>query len=187
MRKSAFTKAAIPEAQGQAALVRVLPERPSMSTRLLLPLMAALAVFPAAAHEYDVGVLHIGHPYARTTPPGATSGAAYFSVESKGAADKLLRATTPRAGAAELHSMSMDGNIMRMRAVPNLAVPAGGMVKLEPSGYHLMLTGLKQPLKAGDRFPLTLYFEKAGPVTVDILVQDATAATADAHAGHDHK
>ena len=156
-----------------------------MFYRFMLPLAAALITLPALAHDYDQGSLHIGHPYARATPPGATSGAAYLSVENKGAADKLLRATTPRAGAAELHNMSMDGNVMRMRAVPGLALPAGGTVKLEPSGYHLMLTGLKQPLKAGDRFPLTLYFEKAGQVTVDILVQDAAADVA--QGGHDHK
>jgi copper(I)-binding protein len=158
-----------------------------MLSRISLLLLLALAL-PAAAHEYDLGSLHIGHPYARPTPPGASTGAAYLSILNKGAtADSLVRATTPRAGGAELHSMSMDGNIMRMRQVPSIAAAPGATVKLEPGGLHLMLTGLKQPLKAGERFPLTLYFQKAGQVTVDIVVQETAASSDHGHAGHDMK
>jgi copper(I)-binding protein len=154
-----------------------------MVFRTWLPLLLALLALPAVAHEYDLGPLHIGHPYARPTPPGATTGAAYFSITNKATTtDKLVRASTPRAQGAELHSMSMEGNIMRMRQVQDIAAIGGDTVKLEPGGYHLMLTGLKQPLKVGERFPLTLYFEKAGRVTVDIVVQDAATGE---HAGHD--
>ena len=151
---------------------------------LLLFLLLALPGLPAVAHEYDLGSLHIGHPYARSTPPGASTGAAYLSIANKGTvADSLVRASTPRAQATELHSMSMDGNIMRMRQVPAVMAAAGATVKLEPGGLHLMLTGLKQPLKTGERFPLTLHFEKAGQITVEIVVQDTVPAGD--HAGHE--
>lgn len=152
----------------------------------VLPLIAALLAMPAAAHEYDLGPLHIGHPYARPTPPGASVGAAYLSIANKGqTTDKLVRAATTRAQGVELHSMSMEGDIMRMRQVQDIAALAGATVKLEPGGFHLMLTGLKQPLKAGERFPLILQFEKAGRVTVDVVVQEAAAAgDHTGHAGH---
>ena len=156
-----------------------------MFFRTTLPLLLALLALPASAHEYDLGALHIGHPYARPTPPGASTGAAYFSIANKGkAVDKLVRAATPRAQGAELHSMSMEGDIMRMRQVKDIAAVGGATVKLEPGGFHLMLTGLKQPLKLGERFPLTLYFEKAGQVTVDIVVQEAAAMDQAGHEGH---
>jgi copper(I)-binding protein len=143
----------------------------------------------ARGHEYHAGTLYIDHPHARPTPPGARAGAAYLSVANKGGApDRLLRASSPRAASVELHSMSMDGNVMRMRAVPAVALPAGATVKLEPGGLHLMLTGLKQPLKAGERFLMTLVFEKAGSLAVEIAVEEAgaaaSAAKAGAHAGH---
>ncbi len=148
-----------------------------------------LGPLPSHGHEYHAGALYIDHPHARPTPPGARTGAAYFSVTNKGGSqDRLLRASSPRATAVELHSMSMDGNVMRMRAMPAVALPAGAMVKLEPGGLHVMLSGLKQPLKAGERFPVTLVFENAGPVTVEIAVVAAGAAASDAksgaHAGH---
>ena len=140
-------------------------------------------------HEYHAGNLYIDHPHARPTPPGGRTGAAYFSVANKGGSpDRLLRASSPRAASVELHSMSMEGNVMRMRALPAVALPAGGMVKFEAGGLHVMLTGLKQPLKAGERFPMTLVFEKSGPVTVEIAVEEAGAAVpaakAGTHAGH---
>lgn len=139
---------------------------------------------PAHAHEYKVGELHIGHPYARTTPPGAKVGGAYLSIDNRGkAADKLVRASSPRAGSVELHTMSMDGNVMRMRQVPAIEVAPGATVKLAPGGLHVMLQELKQPLKKGERFPMTLVFERAGEVKVEIVVEDAPshAAGADAH------
>jgi periplasmic copper chaperone A len=136
----------------------------------------------AAAHDYAVGALRIEHPVAPPTPPGARTGAAYFTLVNGGRdSDRLLRATSPAAAAVELHSMSMDGNVMRMRALAALDVPAGTTVALGSGGYHLMLVGLKQPLVAGERIPLTLTFEKAGPVEVSAWVEMPKAGAADAH------
>ena len=131
----------------------------------------------AHAHEYNAGDLHIGHPYALATPPGAKAGGAYLSIDNKGkAADKLLRASTARAGSVELHTMSMDGNVMRMRMAPSIDVAPGATVKLAPGGLHVMLQDIKQPLKKGDKFPMTLVFERAGEVKVEIVVQDPSPA-----------
>ena len=152
-------------------------------------LMSSL-VLPAWDHDYSVGELKIGHPFTRTTPPGAVAAGAYLSIENKGkSADKLLRAASPAAGLVELHSMSMDGNVMRMRAVPSIDVAAGATVKLAPGGLHVMLQDLKRPLKEGERVPMTLVFERAGEVKVELAVQKSEAAAGHgAHAGHgEHK
>ncbi|MBM3344998.1 MAG: copper chaperone PCu(A)C [Betaproteobacteria bacterium] len=153
--------------------------------------LVLIGLSAAAAHsvDYKAGDLQIGHPYARATPPGATVAGAYLSIENKGkTADKLLRAASPVAGLVELHSMRMDGNVMRMRAVPAIDVPAGASVKLAPGGLHVMLQELKRPLKSGERVPLTLVFERAGEVKVDLAVESASAAPAgSAHRSHaDH-
>ena len=158
-----------------------------MIFKTILFAASVLAAFTAQAHDYKVGDLQIGHPYTRTTPPGATTAGAYLSIDNKGkAADKLLRAFSPAAGLVELHSMSMDGNVMRMRAVPAIDVAPGATVKLAPGGLHVMLQELKRPLKKDERVPLTLVFQRAGEVKVELAVQDAVAAASghDAHAGH---
>lgn len=153
---------------------------------LNLVLLVSPWVAPAHAHEYKLGELHIGHPYARSTPPGAKVGGAYLSIDNKGkAADRLVRASSPRAGSAELHTMSMEGNVMRMRQVPAIEVAPGATVKLVPGGLHVMLQELQQPLKKGERFPMTLVFERAGEVRVDIVVEDAPSHVTGAEA-HNH-
>lgn len=148
-------------------------------------LVAALAALfigavPALAHDYTLGNLRIAHPYARPTPPGARTGGAYFTIVNGGdAADRLVRVESPASQNAEVHSMTMDGNIMRMRAVPALDIPAGAKVTLSPGGYHVMLVGLTRMLAPGDKVPLTLTFEKAGSVEV---TADVEAGSMDAHA-----
>ncbi|MGN6390164.1 MAG: copper chaperone PCu(A)C [Burkholderiaceae bacterium] len=150
----------------------------------LLALAAALAAgAPAQAHEYDAGSLHIVHPHARATVPAQPTGAAYLKIENRGSApDRLLSASTPAAQSVEIHSMRMDGNVMRMREVPSLDLPPQSSVVLEPgTDYHLMLQGLKAPLKAGDKFPMTLQFEKAGKVDVSVVVGDMKAGAGGEH------
>jgi len=143
--------------------------------------ISATAAFVVAdiahAQSYAVKDLRIEHPYARPTPPGARTGGAYFAIDNRGAqADRLLRVTTSVAGSAEIHSMSMDGNVMKMRAVAALDVPAHATTALKPNGYHLMLLDLKRPLTAGETVPLKLTFEKAGVVEVQARVEAASAS-----------
>jgi copper(I)-binding protein len=149
----------------------------NFTTRLLGVALVAVAAL-ACAHGYTLGNIGIDHPYSVPTPAGATTGAGYIQeLSNKGSAeDRLVGASSPIADHVELHTMSMDGNVMRMRQVPAIVIPAGGHVDMAPgNGYHLMLIGIKQPLKVGDKIPVKLTFEKAGTVDVELHVQERGA------------
>ncbi len=155
--------------------------------RLSLPLVLAIGAGVAGAHGSSLGALRIGHPYATPSIPGTTNGAAYFAnLENTGeVADKLLRAATPVAARVEIHTMSVDAQgVMRMREIDGIALAPKAKVQMKPGlGMHLMLIGLKAPLKEGTSFPMTLEFEHAGKVEVSVVVQapKAGAASGDMH------
>ncbi len=141
----------------------------------------AAASMTAEAHEFKVGSIGIEHPWSRATPPGARTGAGYFVLTNTGSADdKLVSASSPAAEKVEVHEMSIKDGIMNMRRVDVLTIPAGGTASLSPGGYHLMLMGLKAPFKEGQMIPVTLTFEKGGPVEVELQV-DKMGATGPAH------
>jgi periplasmic copper chaperone A len=145
------------------------------SFTLALALLLAGSAGGAFAHDYQAGSLKIAHPWARFTVPGQSAGGAFFSVQNTGAADRLVGASSPAAERVEMHTMAMEGNLMKMREVNAIALPAGQTVDLQPStSFHLMMMGLKAPLKQGDKVPLTLRFEKAGEVKVELKVEAAT-------------
>ena len=137
-----------------------------------------LAAVPALAQEVKVGDLSIETPWARATPKGADVGAGYLEIRNAGATpDKLTGGSADFASGVEVHEMKMDNGVMKMRLVPGgLEIPAHGVVKLAPSGFHLMFTGLKRPLAKGETIKATLTFEHAGPVAVDFPVQSIGAA-----------
>lgn len=123
----------------------------------------ALALAPflaghAAAADYKVGSLEVTQPWARATPKGASTGAAYLTVTNSGSkAERLSCASTDAAAACEIHQMAMDNGVMKMRPVEGgIEIKPGETVTLKPGGYHLMLKGLKAPLKAGDTLKATL-------------------------------
>jgi copper(I)-binding protein len=133
-------------------------------------LCAGLAL-AGAAWAQKKGELVIDHPWARATPPGASVGGGYATVRnSGGSADRLVEASSPAADHVELHVMSMDNGVMRMRQVPSFKVPAHGALTLKPGGNHLMFMGLKRPLKQGEKLPVKMRFEKAGEVQVELDV-----------------
>lgn len=146
--------------------------------------LALLWSTAADARDYKLGTLEIGHPWARATPPSAPAGGGYLTVTNKGAAeDRLISVSSPAAGAVQVHEMKMEGNIMRMREIEGgLAIPPGATVTLAPGGLHLMMMGLKEPLKQGERVPVTLVFQKAGSIDVELAVV-AMGATP----SHDHR
>ncbi len=152
-----------------------------------LALAVTLGAHQAQAQDQDVraGDLVISHAWTRATPGGAKVGGGYLTIENKGAAaDRLVSGETPVAGRLEIHEMSMSDGVMKMRAIDGgLALAPGQTVKLAPGGYHLMLIDLKAPFKAGDKVPVTLNFEKAGPVAVSLSVQGLGAATPGAGGG----
>jgi copper(I)-binding protein len=152
------------------------------SARLAALACAALtlaALVPRAhAEDFKVRDIVIAQPFATPTIPGMTSGGAYLNLENQGkSADRLVSASSPRAKRVEIHTMSMDGGIMRMREIGGIDLPPGAKVSMRPrGGYHLMLMDLTAPLKDGETLPLTLTFEKAGRVEIRAQVQWAPAA-----------
>lgn len=148
-----------------------------------LPFCVAQWPTAALAHGSRVGDLRLLHPYATPTLGHASTGAVYLvAIDNQGeTAERLLAASTPVAERVELHRMQMDGNVMRMQAVPFVAIPSRTRLTMRqgsPDGHHLMLSGLRRPLVVGDRFPLTLHFERSGAVKVEVWVQQAPAAAA---------
>ena len=142
-----------------------------------------------AAHGASVGDIAIGHPYATPSIAGTSNGAAYLaSIENKGSvADRLVRASTPMAARVELHTMAVDAQgVMRMREIDGIALAPKARVQMKPGmGTHMMLIGLKEPLKEDASFPMTLEFERAGKVEVKVIVGRPRPAGA-AASGHMH-
>ncbi|RMX08848.1 copper chaperone PCu(A)C [Corticibacter populi] len=138
------------------------------------------------AHEFKSGDLEITHPYARPSRPGQLNGSAWFGVNNAGSTgDRIIGVQSEVAKHTEIHDMDMQGGVMRMFKVDGVDVPAGGHVKLgEGNKLHVMLLELEQPLKAGDRFPLTIQFEHAGSVPVEVWVEEPRDGAA-TH-GHSH-
>ena len=161
---------------------------------LVFGLIAILATsFAADALGQDVrsGGLHISHPWARATAGVARNGAAYLTIVNRGReADRLVGVASPVARKAVLHSHIVDGDIIRMRPVAAIEIDPGKPAVLEPGGRHIMLIGLEAPLVAGTRFPLTLMFERAGEIAVEVVVEPPGAirpATGKSHGGHGAK
>lgn len=133
-----------------------------------------LMIFSAssgATDEYAAGKLLIERVWARPTAPVATTGAVYFTLDnSQGQDERLRSAEAAVSTTVELHTHLMEGEVMKMRKVESVEVPAGKTVSFRPGGLHVMLIGLKAPLVEGSTFPLTLNFEQAGAVTVAVTV-----------------
>lgn len=130
-------------------------------------------VFSAQAHSQTPGqnTIVVDHPWARATPAGAKTGAVYVMLINNGSTgDRLLSATTPVADKVQLHSATEDNGISRMREMRTVEVAPGAKVSFNPGGLHIMVVGLKQPLKEGQSFPLTLTFEKAGKEEVSVPI-----------------
>jgi hypothetical protein len=113
--------------------------------------------------------------WSRETAEGQNAGGAFMTIANTGtAADRLTGGSTPVAGRVEIHTMTMEGDVMRMRQLEEgLEIPAGGEVTLKPGSFHVMLMDLKQPLKVGETVPLTLTFAGAGTVTTTLEVRAA--------------
>ncbi|WP_095052938.1 copper chaperone PCu(A)C [Pseudomonas sp. Irchel s3b2] len=145
-----------------------------MLNKLIVLAVLLLPACFANAHEYNAGELEIAHPWSQELPPNAPTVAAYFVIHNSGkTADRLLSVDSPISGKAELHEHVKQNDLMKMQQVPSVEIPAGGEATFAPMAYHVMLLELKDRslLSDGKRFPLTMHFEKAGDVTVDVAVQ----------------
>ncbi len=139
--------------------------------RLVVALVALSMSAVSMAHAEDAGI-QVDQVWARATPGAVKSGAIYLTIVNNGKADDQLTAiTSPAADHAMVHVMKMTGNVMSMRPVPSLTVPAGKSIKLDPaSDYHVMLEGLKAPLKEGQTVAITLTFAQAGQKQVTATI-----------------
>lgn len=149
--------------------------------RLLAPALALLLLpttLPARAQAPapTAGTITIEQPWARAAVQGGTGGV-FLTIRNSGQqADRLVSVTSPLPRATELHTTVRDGDVMRMRPVEAIEVPPGGSVTLRPGGLHVMLVGLSQPMTAGGTVPVTLTFERAGAVPVQVPVLAAGAS-----------
>ncbi len=134
--------------------------------KLIAIVAVALAVASPALAEESVRVFDA---WARATILASRPGAAYLTIESA-ADDRLLSVTTPVAGQVMIHAVEKDGDVSRMKHIETLELPAGERITLAPGGMHLMLMGLQHKLSKGTTFPMTLSFEKAGEITVEVSV-----------------
>jgi copper(I)-binding protein len=134
---------------------------------------AALAVLATPA---IAGSIAVEDAWARASAGMAKAGAAFLTVRNAGdAADKLIGAKSDVSSKTELHTHIKVGDVMQMRHVESIPIPAGGATMLKPGGDHVMFMGLNKPLVEGQTFPLTLIFEKAGEVTATVAVKGAGA------------
>jgi periplasmic copper chaperone A len=142
-----------------------------------IALLSAFLAAPALAEEVKAGDLVITQAWSRATPRGAKIGGGYLTIENKGSApDRLIGGSADIADKVEVHEMAMNNGVMTMRPLDKgLTIEPGKTVKLAPGGYHLMLFDLKNPLKQGDKVPVTLEFEKAGKVKLSLDVQSVGA------------
>jgi periplasmic copper chaperone A len=143
--------------------------------------VAALVLAASSPAFAETGAIKIEQPWSRATPGGATAGAVYLSIQNSSAvADRLTGASSDVAARTEVHEMTLADGVMKMREVSGgIAIPAHGSVTFKPGGYHVMLIGLKKPLKAGESVALTLDFAKAGKVAVSAPVMKTTATGPD--------
>lgn len=155
----------------------------------LAALLAAGLSGAASAHEVTVGALKLTDLWTRATPPAAPVAVGFLTIANTGTApDRLIAVSSPEAANGELHEMSMENGVMKMRALPGgIEIPAGGTVKLAPGGLHLMFITLKAPLVEGGKLPVTLTFEKAGKVDTFLHILAIGAKGPDGSSGnHDH-
>lgn len=178
-----------------------------MTSRLLAATLSGAlflglsALVPAAAdpvtHDsvthgpVTLGDLTLSDAYIRAMPPHAPVAGGYLSIVNAGSMpDRLISASSPRAGEVQIHEMTMQGNVMKMRNLPDgLPVPAGAAVSLTPGGYHLMFLKVPEPIATGQVVEVTLIFKRAGSVTLPFAVRDRAAVPTGAapvsdHAGH---
>lgn len=157
-------------------------------TQLSMLLGATLLGAQALAHDFTAGDIHITHPWSRALPPVAPTGAAYLVLENKGdQADRLIAAASPIAERVELHEHIHQDGLMKMQQIDSVELAPGAQVEFKPGGYHFMLFDLQQPLIEGSDYPMTLSFEHAGEVEVEVKVtgEPAPASSAD-HDAHGH-
>lgn len=145
--------------------------------------LAAIACSPSSNAQQRTGAIVLEDPWSAATPSGASVAAGYVTIRNTGAtAERLLSASTPRANRTEVHEMSMDNGVMRMRPLQFISIPAGGAVTFAPGGTHIMFTDIDAPFTEGATIPVTLRFERQGEVQATFIVRARGS-----HGAHTHE
>ncbi|GAB4457307.1 MAG: copper chaperone PCu(A)C [Anaerolineae bacterium] len=139
-----------------------------------ITLAGLLAVILSSCSAAAAGPQIVQHDaWGRPSPKMAGAGAVYVVIENKGSqADRLIGATSAASAKVELHESYMDGDVMKMRPVPALDIPAGSTLELKPGSYHIMLIELVKPLERGSHISVTLKFEKSGELPLDVEIRE---------------
>lgn len=159
--------------------------------RITRPVLFAIALFAGQAHAQGTAPVAVEGAWARASVQGQKATGAFMRLTAKDGA-RLVRVETPAAGVAEVHEMKMEGDVMKMRAVPGLDLPPGKTVELKPGGYHVMLMDLKAPLAKGSSVPVTLVFQDAKgtesqlPLQLPVATQAPGVAAVDMGHGAAH-
>lgn len=143
----------------------------------VLTVAAAFSLADAQAHEIKIGDIVIHHPWARQSPMGADVAAGFMTITNTGSQDdRLLGASSDISAMVQIHTMKMEGDVMKMEELAEgVPIPAGATVELKPKSLHIMFMGLKVPVKEGESFSGTLTFQRAGNVAIDYEVMSSTA------------
>ena len=158
-----------------------------MKTIFLVAALTVLAAGAAPAGDYKAGSIEIKNPWTRATPQGAAVAAGYVVLVNRGnAGDRLVGASFAGASSVELHTMSLEDGVMRMRPVTGgVEIKAGETVELKPNGLHMMFLGIKQRLEQGQRVKATLVFQSAGTAEVEFAVE-GMGGPGHSSGGHGH-
>jgi copper(I)-binding protein len=141
--------------------------------KIVLLCLALAVSAPAWSHVHEKGDLQVRHPWSRATPPGAKVAIGYMEIRNRGTQpDRLLSASTAVAKRVEMHVTQREGEVTRMRQVQSFEIPARERYALRPGGSHLMLVDIVRPLQKGERFTMTLRFERAGELEIELEVQE---------------
>lgn len=150
-----------------------------MQRSAVIAAIFAAALTTAHARDYKAGSIDVADPWSRATPKGATVGAGYVKITNTGSTpDRLIGGSSDVAPTFELHEMTMENGVAKMRPVKGgLEIKPGETVEFKPGSYHVMFVGLKKPLSPGEHVKGTLVFEKAGPVSVEFDVRAMGASS----------
>jgi copper(I)-binding protein len=140
--------------------------------------IAATVLTPAWALDYKLGSLEISQPWTRATPATAQSAGGFLTITNKGTTpDRLVAVRSPVSAKVEVHEVRMEGNVMKMRELEKgLEIAPGATVMLKPGGFHIMFMGLKAPVAKDSQVPVTLVFEKAGSIDIELKAEAIGAA-----------
>jgi copper(I)-binding protein len=150
--------------------------KPVLPRTWLMAVVGCLPLVASGAGADIAKVVHAEAAWARATPPGVDAAAVYLTLHGGDKADRLTSVHTARASMAQLHAVTADAGVTRMRETDGVDVPARATVRFAPQGRHIMLMGLKSPLVLGERFTLSLTFASAGQADVRVEVVAATAS-----------